>query len=147
MWVPPLRARRDDIVPLAEHFLAEAARRVGRDPLQLDPTAAERLAEYDWPGNVRELENVMKRATVLHDDPQLTAGDLQAWLGEVESARRSTAIDVGVSLHEMERRLIEATLEHYSGHREKTAKALGIGVRTLTNKLRTYGYPPRATFA
>ena len=147
MWVPPLRARRGDIVPLAEHFLAEAARRVGRDPLQLDPTAAERLAEYDWPGNVRELENVMKRATVLHDDRRLTAGDLQAWLGEVESARRSPAIDVGVSLHEMERRLIEATLEHYAGHREKTAKALGIGVRTLTNKLRTYGYPPRATFA
>ncbi len=148
MWVPPLRARRDDIPELVQHFLRHAARRVGREPIEFDESAMNRLMEYDWPGNVRQLENLVKRATVLHDGERLSADDLEAWLGELDSASRTrSTVDVGLSLQEMERQLIEATLEQFGGHREKTAKALGIGVRTLTNKLRSYGYPPRATFA
>ena len=58
--------------------------------------------------------------------------------------RRIESITVGVRLEDMERRLIEATLEHFGGHRAKAAQALGIGIRTLTNKLRQYGYAPRA---
>ena len=60
-----------------------------------------------------------------------------------DAASSATGIEVGMSLQVMERRLIEATLEHYDGHRAKTAKALGIGIRTLANKLRSYGYGPR----
>ncbi|HHK42783.1 MAG TPA: hypothetical protein ENJ50_10235, partial [Planctomycetaceae bacterium] len=69
----------------------------------------------------------------------------QSWLLGT-SRGRSDVLPIGMSLQEMERQLIEATLEHYGGHRERTARALGIGVRTLANKLRSYGYPPRATF-
>jgi DNA-binding NtrC family response regulator len=60
-----------------------------------------------------------------------------------KGGKATEAVPVGISLEEMERRLIEATLEHYDGHRAKTAKALGIGVRTLQGKLRQYGYAPR----
>ncbi len=80
----------------------------------------------------------------------VTADDLRRWLigpetgpPGVEADSGQGNVPVGISLEEMERRLIEATLEHFGGHRAKTAKALGIGLRTLSGKLRQYGYPPR----
>lgn len=144
--VPPLRSRGDDILLLAEHFLHAAAKRTQVRDLTLDSSAVELLLHYHWPGNVRELENLMKRITILCDRSLVTADDLRPWLLGAETPRGTTAIPVGLSLQQMERQLIEATLAHYEGHREKTAQALGIGVRTLTNKLRSYGYPPRASF-
>ena len=143
--VPPLRARGGDIRLLAEHFLRQAARRLDREPVMLTDEAWSLLHEYHWPGNVRELENLMKRVTVLCDTEPVGTGVLQSWLLGT-SRGRSDVLPIGMSLQEMERQLIEATLEHYGGHRERTARALGIGVRTLANKLRSYGYPPRATF-
>ncbi|MBN2294257.1 MAG: hypothetical protein JXM70_17650, partial [Pirellulales bacterium] len=120
-------------------------------------------------GNVRELENVVTRASVLGVGKAITADDLGRWLAleqghrvpsQTRAAPQATAavethasdtisqkpeeISVGLSLQETERRLIEATLEHFDGHRAKTARALGIGVRTLSGKLRQYGYAPRA---
>ncbi len=144
--VPALRERREDIPRLAAHFAAKAAERLGCDPVWLDHSAESLLLEYHWPGNVRELENLMTRASVMAGGRGVRAEELRGWLiggsapGTIESEE---AIRAGMSLQEMERRLIETTLEHYEGHREKAAQALGIGVRTLTNKLRSYGYPPR----
>jgi DNA-binding NtrC family response regulator len=86
---------------------------------------------------------------VLSTDGRVRADDLRRWLighGDTPSPSDSGStgpVPVGVSLEEMERRLIEATLEHYDGHRARTAEALGIGVRTLSGKLRQYGYAPR----
>jgi DNA-binding NtrC family response regulator len=150
--VPPLRQRRDDIPELLDHFLVRCAQRLGRKPADLDAGARELLGSYHWPGNVRELENIVTRASVLHGDGAVTADDLRRWLlsspGGDEHAPEENAIPVGISLQEMERKLIEATLEHYGGHRAKAAKALGIGVRTLSAKLKQYGYAPRTkTFA
>jgi DNA-binding NtrC family response regulator len=123
------------------------ARRLGRPACQLAPDALELMMHYHWPGNVRELENIITRASVLYTDQTVTADEIRRWLiapGEEEPAGNSaTGIPVGMSLQEMERRLIEATLEHFGGHRAKTAQALGIGLRTLTSKLRQYGYAPR----
>ncbi len=138
--VPPLRQRREDVPELVEHFTTQAARRLGRDPVRLAPCAQQLLQEYHWPGNVRELENLIKRATVLDPGRPYTADDLRPWLidPEGDSAER-LQVPVGVSLQEMERRLIEATLAHFGGHRRKTAEALGIGLRTLTGKLKSYG--------
>lgn len=164
--VPPLRARERDVELLGRHFLRQSAKRLDRDPVALSPSATKLLLEYHWPGNVRELENLMTRATVLHAGQQITSDDLAPWLIDGPNAiscptaepsvadslptkqSRSTSsavggIEPGTSLQEMERALIEATLEQFEGHREKTAKALGIGVRTLTNKLRSFGYAPR----
>jgi DNA-binding NtrC family response regulator len=148
--VPPLRERRQDVPELIQYFFRRAAQRLGREPARLEPAAEALLLEYHWPGNVRELENIITRASVLGSDGAVGADELRRWLiappGEEQQAA-GDALPVGISLEEMERRLIKATLEHFGGHREKTAKALGIGVRTLSGKLRLYGYAPREKFA
>jgi len=144
--VPPLRDRRDDIPELTEHFFARCAQRLDREPCTLEPAAEQMLMEYNWPGNVRELENIVTRASVLNVDGQIKAGDLRRWLMSQAGdggAATEVEVPVGLSLQEMERKLIEATLEQCGGHRAKTAQALGIGVRTLSGKLRQYGYAPR----
>lgn len=143
--VPPLRDRREDVPALLEHFLVRCAERLERDPVELDPKAMDLLVQYPWPGNVRELENVVTRASVLQGETPMTAHELRRWLladPAVSTPTEHSDVPVGLSLQEMEQKLIEATLDHYGGHRAKTAQALGIGVRTLTTKLRQYGYAP-----
>ena len=147
LTVPPLRDRREDVPELVDHFLAACAARLGRDRARMEPAAIDLLVNYDWPGNVRELENIVTRASILGETKSVTADDLSRWLIDPPGSGENDEMDVvpvGLSLKQMERKMIEATLEHFDGHREKTAKALGIGVRTLGEKLRSYGYPPRA---
>jgi DNA-binding NtrC family response regulator len=143
--VPPLRERREDVPELIDCFVQRCARRLHREPCVFGPAALELLVEYHWPGNVRELEHIVTRASVLGGG-QVSADELRRWLmvppGE-EGKDPADLLPVGTSLEAMERRMIEATLEHFGGHRAKTAQALGIGVRTLQEKLRQYGYGPR----
>lgn len=146
--VPPLRERLEDVPLLVTHFLDQAAARLGQAACELAPDAFDLLCTYHWPGNVRELENLVTRASVLAGGRTLTADDLRPWLLD---SRHEQVVDVhrepieaGMKLEDMERRLIEATLEHFDGHRARAAQALGIGIRTLSNKLRQYGYAPRA---
>jgi DNA-binding NtrC family response regulator len=151
--VPALRERREDVPALAEYFLRQAAQRLHRQPGRLGPAALDLLIHYHWPGNVRELENLITRASVFLGDTTISADQLRPWLidphGQLpaDGTTHGGLMPAGTSLQEMERRLIESTLEHYHGHRVQTAQALGIGVRTLTNKLRAYGYAPRAKTA
>lgn len=150
LHVPPLRERGDDVLLLASHFSRQTANRLQCDPLELRPDAQELLRSYHWPGNVRELENLITRTAVLNEGGTVSADELRPWLIESESSETpnensaNETLAAGMSLQDMERQLIEATLKKFDAHREKTAKALGIGVRTLTNKLRSYGYAPRA---
>jgi transcriptional regulator with GAF, ATPase, and Fis domain len=145
MQVPPLRSRREDIPELVAHFLDTAALRLGREPCTLEMAAAELLMEYHWPGNVRELENIITRASVLNGGAPIRADELRPWLiSPGADAHTQESLPVGLSLHEMERKLIESTLERFGGHRARTAQALGIGIRTLSGKLRDFGYAPRA---
>jgi len=151
--LPPLRTRREDVPQLVEHFLVQAARRLGREPCALQSAALDLLANYSWPGNVRELENIVTRASVLNTGAAIAADELRPWLlaaesycddeATTDSSDEMDKVTAGVSLQEMERRLIETTLEAFGGHRAKAAEALGIGVRTLSGKLRAYGYAPR----
>jgi DNA-binding NtrC family response regulator len=150
--VPPLRRRVEDIPLLARHFLHKACQRTGRAPGCLTDSALDLLVQHAWPGNVRELENVMTRVAVLGPATEIHHTDLQPWLLPTDSPNSPPpvgyspalpTIPIGFSLQQMERQLIEATLEQFQGHRQKSAAALGIGVRTLTNKLREYGYAPR----
>jgi DNA-binding NtrC family response regulator len=147
--VAPLRERRDDVPMLVEYFLQRAARRLEQPPARLHDSALELLVRHHWPGNVRELENIVTRASVLCGEGRITAELLRPWLLDAPvsdpeaGSPAATALEVGMSLQVMERRLIETTLDHYHGHRAQTAKALGIGIRTLANKLRSYGYAPR----
>jgi DNA-binding NtrC family response regulator len=153
--VPPLRQRSEDVPLLVRHFLSEAARRTERPGCELDGGAMDLLSHYHWPGNVREVENVVTRACVLFGGRTIGADDLRPWLLDASSElteSESTTHHSPLTTHqtvspqtlaEMERRLIETTLEHVGGHRARAAQVLGIGIRTLTNKLRAYGYAPR----
>jgi DNA-binding NtrC family response regulator len=142
IMLPSLRERRSDVLELVEYFLAQAAERLDRDAFSLEPEARELLDHYNWPGNVRELQNVITRACVLNQGATIHADLLRPWLApEGESQPANTS--AGMTLDEIERRTIVATLERFGGHRAKTAEALGIGIRTLSGKLRSYGYAPR----
>ena len=143
LHVPPLRERREDISLLADHFFTRCAARLGRYPCSLEASAEQLMLDYHWPGNVRELENIVTRASVLHAGRPIAADDLRRWLIACPDETQEENVPVGISLQEMERKLIEATLEKFGGHRAKTAEALGIGLRTLSGKLRQYGYAPR----
>jgi DNA-binding NtrC family response regulator len=148
--VPPLRHRLGDVPLLVEHVAKQVGTRMNRQPATFSSSALDLLSHYHWPGNVRELENLVTRASVLAGDDAITADDLRGWLLEDENSNSAKAttgeapLSAGMKLEDMERKLIEATLDHYDGHRARAAQALGIGIRTLTNKLRLYGYAPRA---
>jgi len=149
--VPPLRDRAGDVLELADHFLAHATQRLERGPFALEPAARELLSHYSWPGNVRELHNIITRACVLNQGEPIRAAELSTWLRRDalnESSAREIGqehddLPIGLTLDEIERRMIVATLEKFEGHRAKAAEALGIGLRTLSGKLRGYGYAPR----
>jgi DNA-binding NtrC family response regulator len=148
--VPPLRERKDDVPLLVHHFLRQAEGRTQRPGCIPDQGALDLLCDYHWPGNVRELENLITRACVLFADRTVVADDLRPWLLDsggsqprIAQTHTDDTIAAGMKLDEMERKLIETTLEHFDGHRARTAQVLGIGIRTLTNKLRAYGYAPR----
>lgn len=146
---PPLRERDGDVLELADHFLADASQRLSK-PARLSEEARSLFLAYQWPGNVRELQNLVTRACVLCDADEIPATLVQPWMaseGLTENAAIACTVqaaetEVGMSLAEMERKMIEATLAHHQGHRQRTADALGIGVRTLSGKLRQYGYAP-----
>ncbi len=150
--IPPLRERREDIPQLVQHFLKRAATRLQREPCLLQPAALDLLVEYHWPGNVRELENIVTRASILNIGATVSAAELRDWLIDAPSEYRSPTVparpteaikELSLNLDDMERKLIEATLDRFAGHRAKTAEALGIGLRTLSGKLKAYGYAPR----
>jgi DNA-binding NtrC family response regulator len=149
--LPPLRERGNDVLEIADHFLAQAAERLGRESVSLEAAARDLLMSYDWPGNVRELQNIITRACVLNQGAPIAASELRPWLrssSAVETVSPPTngkvaSLPEEITLDEMERRLIVATLKRCDGHRAKAAEKLGIGLRTLSGKLRAYGYAPR----
>jgi DNA-binding NtrC family response regulator len=132
--VPPLRQRREDILPLARQLLEGAARRFGKKAPALEPEAANLLVQYAWPGNVRELENALERALALARSDRIGVDDLppevSAALPIVETA------DEVRTLAEVERDYIAAALRATGGNRAKAAERLGIGAATLYRKLK-----------
>jgi len=147
LHVPSLRERRGDIPELIEHFLNRAAQRLNQPACRVEDSATDMLVNYHWPGNIRELENIVTRACVLNTGAPIGPDELRPWLIDAaigDGPESHGKPSPGISLHEMERKLIETTLEHFDGHRAKTAEALGIGIRTLSGKLKAYGYAPRA---
>ncbi|MBX3224450.1 MAG: sigma-54-dependent Fis family transcriptional regulator [Labilithrix sp.] len=134
--LPPLRARGNDVLHLAAHFLARYAQRAGKPIGALTTAVAKHLVAYDWPGNVRELENVIERAVALAAHDELTVEDLPEKL--LRSARARPATLDGselVTLEEMEHRYILRVLEALGGNRALAAKTLGLDRTTLWRKL------------
>jgi DNA-binding NtrC family response regulator len=134
--VPPLRERRDDILPLARLFLAEAGARTGRKATGFTPRAANQLVRYPWPGNVRELENAAERAVVLAKGSRIDVDDLPEEVGFA----LPTAYAVGDvrPLEEVERNYILAVMRANNGDKARAAAQLKIGTATLYRKLKQY---------
>jgi DNA-binding NtrC family response regulator len=137
--LPTLAERRDDLRELSRRILAESAVKLGQLPPILSQDAWELLEGYSWPGNEDQLQRTLSQITQLNHTQQVTAEIIRPWLDDTADEETSGTM----SLAEMERQLIEATFNRCAGNRERTAQALGIGLRTLSGKLRSYGYPPR----
>ncbi|MCS6915417.1 MAG: sigma-54-dependent Fis family transcriptional regulator [Myxococcales bacterium] len=134
--VPPLRERREDILPLARTLLQAAAKRTRRPVTGLSPRAANQLLRYSWPGNVRELENAMERAVVLAQGSRIDLDDLPEELGLALPAAYVPG-DVR-SLEDVEREYILAVLRASGGDKVKAARLLKIGTATLYRKLKRW---------
>jgi two-component system, repressor protein LuxO len=136
----PLRERCQDILPLAEAFLARFAAEEGRAFVAFDAGATEMLLGYPYPGNVRELANLIRRATVLADGPVVTATMLRQSIagrgGElpVANGRTDGAADTIASYREQERAIIESALTAFGGNIPKAAAALDISPSTIYRK-------------
>jgi two-component system response regulator AtoC len=143
--LPPLRDRREDIVPLAEHFLSMQAHRMGRTVPTLGASARAALVAHRWPGNVRELENAMERALVLGTRAVIEAGDLrglaadppQEPTGNPAHPHASHALQPQVEAFEFS--LIERALRAANGNKTAAARLLEVSERTLWYKLKKYG--------
>jgi DNA-binding NtrC family response regulator len=128
--IPPLRKRPADIPALARHFLARAAKNLGKAEPALSEGALKALLEYSWPGNVRELENLMERVAILCEG-EVRAEDLP--IARTEGGERP------VRWKEIEKEAILEALRRNGGNRTKTAQELGISLRTLQYRLKEYG--------
>lgn len=140
--VPPLRERREDIPLLLDAFVARISKREGKDRPKFTREALEMLTDYGWPGNVRELQNMCERVCVLEAGREVLPGTIRPLLvGPIKSATMDAEkiqYRDGAILADAERHLIMKTLHRFSGHREKTARALGIGLRTLGLKIKRW---------
>ncbi len=133
---PPLRARREDIALLVDHFIGVYCKKNGRARLSVSPAAQAKLEDYTWPGNVRELENVIERAAVLCSGERLEVTDLPEPVARAEAgAPDALTIAIGTPLDQVEARLIRETLAHTHGDKGLAAQLLGISTRTIYRKL------------
>jgi len=145
--VPALRERPQDVGLIASHFLDEISRREG-DVKRFSARALERLAAYPWPGNVRELRNIVHRSyvmalhNVIDDECVPSATDAPASQPASRNGTPVLAIEIGTSLAEIERKVTLATFEHFGRHKERTAAALGVSLKTLYNRLKEYSTVP-----
>ncbi len=162
LFIPPLRERRLEILPLAELFLERVARELDREPLGLSPDVVTVLTQYSWPGNVRELRNTMQRAAVLAEGDQVKLAHLPPKLrreqpgpgldpSEVaEPAEAAAPLNRDMDrlrgeMRDLERQRILSALERCAGNQTRAAEELGISRRTLVNRLREFELPrPRA---
>jgi two-component system, NtrC family, response regulator HydG len=142
--LPPLRERREDIIPLADHFRRQFAKRHHKQIKGMSPIVSKRLYAYDWPGNVRQLRNAIETMAVLDLDGTLDVDDLPPELADAQPPSGTNAADsgplelIGRTMDDIERWAIEETLKLTNGNREEAAKILAIGARTLYRKLEKY---------
>jgi DNA-binding NtrC family response regulator len=132
--LPPLRARREDIAPLASHFLTRHAQRY-RKPLEgFDRPALQALLEHAWPGNIRELDHAVERAVLLASGPLVRPSDLALRASESGPARLEE-----MTLEDVERLLIQKALERFEGNVSLAARALGLSRSALYRRLASHG--------
>jgi len=133
--LPPLRERRADLAPLSTALLHRVSAELGRPGLTLSAEAVAKIEAAPWPGNIRELRNTLERAVILSEGADVRADAI--WLDPVSGGPAPAAITTS-NLEQLEREAIERALEQAGGNRKKAAELLGIGVRTLYDKLKKW---------
>lgn len=136
--VPALRDRASDIPQLADYFLKQAAAELNKPISAISPAAMNILTSYTWPGNIRQLRNCIRTMAVMSDRQQLDVQDIPPEIHPIRQLAGATADLSGLRLDELEKQAIAGTLAKVDGNREKAAKILGIGERTLYRKIREY---------
>lgn len=134
--VPPLRARRQDIAPLAQTFLGRACVRTGRK-LAFAPSALTSLEEHTWPGNVRELENVIERVVVMGEGALIDGAELERFLQRRPHASRGEL--PSLNLETLERLALTAAMKRFDGDKKAASAELGVALKTLYNMLDRHG--------
>ena len=143
--LPPLRDRLEDIPELAQHFAATFATHAQRPAPKLLPEFVTELQRRSWPGNVRELSNFLRRVLTLSNCDEIGVEHLSAEIvtPQLPATPAKLTVRPGTGIRELEKRLLESTLEATRGNRTHAAEMLGISLRTIRNKIREYGLPPR----
>ncbi|MGG5253580.1 sigma-54-dependent transcriptional regulator [Neobacillus sp. SM06] len=152
--VPPLRERKEDLPLLIDFFVKKYCHLMSRSPLTFSPHARSLLLEYLYPGNVRELGNIIEYTVALSMKDEITEEDLPKnvreqslqflHLKQSDEVKRSVQIPIGLSLKDVEKVIIQATLEECNGHRQKTAEILQISERNLRDKIKLYAINPQS---
>ena len=135
--LPPLRERKEDIPVLVQHFLREFNAKHKAAVVALRPEALELLHNYAWPGNVRELRNVMERAVILAKGEWIEPSHLPPYLRK-PIAEEKMVLPAGTTAAETEKELILRTLEQTGNNKAETARRLGLDVKTIRNKLKSW---------
>jgi DNA-binding NtrC family response regulator len=136
--LPPLRERREDILPLAEHYLRHYARETGRDVADFSPGARAKLEAHGWPGNVRELRNAVERAVLVAAGPILSENDLLADEAPPRSRRLFELPSGGLRLDELEKALVAQALERSGGNKTRAGELLGMTREQIQYRIEKY---------
>ncbi len=144
IYVPPLRERSTDIIPLAEFFLEKYSREYGKKIKRLSSPAIDLLVQYHWPGNVRELENVIERAVLVCDEEVIRSYHLPQSLQTAESSNTHARKSLAQAVKNLEMELIIEALKETRGNQSKAAKMLDTSLRILNYKIKKYGINPKA---
>ncbi|MBI4062114.1 MAG: sigma-54-dependent Fis family transcriptional regulator, partial [Elusimicrobia bacterium] len=141
--LPALRERPEDILPLAEHFLRKAKKKLGGKAAKFSPEAAAALRRYRWPGNVRELEHVVERVLIMASGASISEGDLPPEMLPDGAASAAKGGGRHETLEDSEKRHVLQAIEDCGGNQVEAAKKLGIARNTLWRKLKAYGIPAK----
>jgi len=141
--IPPLRKRTEDILPLAQHFLAEKSQKYAKQDLFLSEQAKKALCLYDWPGNIRELSHVIERAVLLSDDNEIEITGLTDQLIAGNNATNSGEMPF-MTIDEAEQNLIEQALQKTQGRVIEAGELLGLGKNAIYRRLEKYQIDPKS---
>jgi Nif-specific regulatory protein len=142
IFIPPLRERKSDVLPLADYFVEKYAREHGKSIKRISTPAIDMLASYHWPGNVRELENTIERAVLLADGEVIHGHHLPPTLQTAEASDTVVSTSLGGAVATFERSLIEDALKTTRGNRSRAARLLSSTERVINYKVKKYGIDP-----
>jgi two-component system, NtrC family, response regulator AtoC len=143
LFLPPLRERQEDIIPLAEHFISHFNREFGKSVKGISKMAEKFLTEYTWPGNIRELKNVIERAIILENEEMLLLEHLPQEIVAKAGGSGGGGFRLppeGIDIEDVERELIRQALEISEGNQSKAAKKLSLGIDAFRYRMKKFGF-------